>query len=515
MVDLLYIPGKGIDLRGGVVTGNAQLAQRCTNRIEIPRGRCIGDPSLGVSVSAYLARNDQGIQETFRADAEAEIRRETGCEDARCEVTSLDGGISAMRIVLPFETVVMPLASLPVVRLPPTITSVIPATGDVAGGTVVTITGTHFDDVIEVRFGGIAGVVPAIVTRESSTILRVVTAPFAAGAVDVSVATLGGTATAVAAFTYTSAAALPTISGVTPGRISVYGGTPITLTGTGFTGATLVTLGGTACTSLVVVSPTTITCVAPIKAAGSYAVAVTTPAGTGSLASAVTVTTPAALALSVFQVADDWTGTVWPGRASAGTSGPASPAFSLYSTPTVSTTPSGRGAGRCGAGLGAAAAFKFGTLGDFFAVGAGTLVLSHRVQGASTNFGSNADGAIFADVAGFARITASSAALAIRSEIDSGGVAATFTPSGWHVYALRWNQSLSKYEVRINRGAWTSVTKTTALSLVSVLYMGLNPVNGNFLDWSVGTIFSAKTALSNADVSDLEQAAADYAGISI
>jgi hypothetical protein len=45
--------------------------------------------------------------------------------------------------------------------------------------------------------------------------------------------------------------------------------------------------------------------------------------------------------------------------------------------------------------------------------------------------------------------------------------------------------------------------------------MGVNPINGNFLDWSVATILAAKTALADATVSDLEQYAADYAGLDI
>lgn len=60
-------------------------------------------------------------------------------------------------------------------------------------------------------------------------------------------------------------------------------GTPVTLTGTNFTGATGVTFGGTAATSVVVVSATSITCVAPAHAAGLIDIVVTTPGGTGTL----------------------------------------------------------------------------------------------------------------------------------------------------------------------------------------------------------------------------------------
>jgi hypothetical protein len=393
---------------------------------------------------------------------------------------------------------------------PPSSLVLTPATG--VAGNVIVLTGVNLRSVSSVRFGaGITGVEASFVMTDDSTVN--VTVPVSSGTVDVEVTTDGGSATLVDGFVYSALG--PTVTGVAPGRVSIIGGTLLTVTGTAFTGATLVTINGVACTALTVVDSTTITCRAPALAAGTYTLAVTTPGGTGSLPSSIVVTDPAAVALGVYQRGQDFTGTAWPGIASAGTSGPASPAFSMFGTPTTTTAPSGRQAGRCGAGLGAAAGFKFGTLADFFNTGSGTLVLAHRVQGASTNLGSNADGAVFADVSGFARITASSAALAIRSELDSGGVAVTSTPLGWHTYAIRWNQSLSKYEVRINRGAWTSVTKTSALSLAGVLYMGVNPINGNFLDWSVATILAAKTALSDATISDLEQYAADYAGLDL
>lgn len=393
---------------------------------------------------------------------------------------------------------------------PPSSLVLTPATG--VAGDVIVLTGVNLRSTSSVRFGaGITGVEASFVMIDDSTVN--VTVPVSSGTVDVVVTTDGGSATLVDGFVYSALG--PTVTGVAPGRVSIIGGTLLTVTGTAFTGATDATINGTACTALTVVDSTTITCRAPALAAGTYDLAVTTPGGTGTLPSSIVVTTPATVALGVWQVGDDFAGATWPGIASAGTSGPLSPTFSTLGSPTTATAPSGRQAGRCGAGLVAFAAFGFGTLGDFFATGAGTMVLAHNIQGASTNFGSAEDGAVLADTAGFARITASSASLAIRSELDSGGVAVTSTPLGWHTYAIRWDQSLSKYEVRINRGAWSSVTKTTALSLAGTLYMGVHPLNGNFLDWSAAVILAAKTALSDATVSDLEQYAADYAGLDL
>jgi hypothetical protein len=62
------------------------------------------------------------------------------------------------------------------------------------------------------------------------------------------------------------------------------GGTPVTITGTGFTGASAVTFGATAATSFTVNSDTSITAVSPPGVpgypTGLVTVAVTTPAGT-------------------------------------------------------------------------------------------------------------------------------------------------------------------------------------------------------------------------------------------
>ena len=82
----------------------------------------------------------------------------------------------------------------------PTISSVTPATGTVAGGTSVTITGTDLTGATAVTFGGVAA------TITSNTAMQIVaTSPAgAAGAVAVAVTTAGGTATSANAFTYTT-----------------------------------------------------------------------------------------------------------------------------------------------------------------------------------------------------------------------------------------------------------------------------------------------------------------------
>ncbi|WP_411136795.1 IPT/TIG domain-containing protein [Streptomyces sp. C10] len=80
----------------------------------------------------------------------------------------------------------------------PTIVSLNPTSGPATGGTVVTLTGTNLATTQSVDFDGTLAPFSVI----SDTSLSVVTPPGAAGAVDVTVITSGGTATSTDAFTY-------------------------------------------------------------------------------------------------------------------------------------------------------------------------------------------------------------------------------------------------------------------------------------------------------------------------
>jgi IPT/TIG domain len=75
----------------------------------------------------------------------------------------------------------------------------------------------------------------------------------------------------------------PTVIVIAPTSGTTLGGTPVTITGTNFSGATAVTIGSTAATNLVVVNDSTITAVAPAHAAaGAVDVVVSTSAGNGT-----------------------------------------------------------------------------------------------------------------------------------------------------------------------------------------------------------------------------------------
>ncbi|MCF3145907.1 IPT/TIG domain-containing protein [Streptomyces platensis] len=80
----------------------------------------------------------------------------------------------------------------------PTIVSLNPTSGPASGGTVVTITGTNLSTTQSVTFDGTLAPFSVL----SDTSLSVVTPPGTAGAVDVTVTTTGGSATAAGGFTY-------------------------------------------------------------------------------------------------------------------------------------------------------------------------------------------------------------------------------------------------------------------------------------------------------------------------
>lgn len=79
--------------------------------------------------------------------------------------------------------------------------------------------------------------------------------------------------------TASAATSLPSVSGVTPDFGVPAGGTPVTISGSGFTGATAVDFGSTPATSFTVASDTSITATSP-AGTGIVDVTVTTPSGT-------------------------------------------------------------------------------------------------------------------------------------------------------------------------------------------------------------------------------------------
>jgi hypothetical protein len=161
----------------------------------------------------------------------------------------------------------------------PSVTGITPVAGPIAGGTVVTITGTGFSGASSVDFGTIAA---ASYTINSSTSITATSPTVSVGPVDVKITTPGGTSATGSAdqFTYESA---PSITAISPVAGLSAGGTAVTITGTSFADASEVSFGTTLAASYTVVSPTEITATSPAQSASTVDLTVTTPIGTSAI----------------------------------------------------------------------------------------------------------------------------------------------------------------------------------------------------------------------------------------
>ncbi len=154
----------------------------------------------------------------------------------------------------------------------PAVTSVGPASGPVSGGTPITIKGTGFvpGATVKIAQGNGAGptAIPAskVVVVSPTEITATTGGPAKPGTWNLFVIDSGGTSPANAGDDYTYYAH-PTVASVSPASGTVSGGTPITITGTGFVaGATVEIAQGSGAgptaipaSKVVVVSPTEIT----------------------------------------------------------------------------------------------------------------------------------------------------------------------------------------------------------------------------------------------------------------
>jgi hypothetical protein len=164
----------------------------------------------------------------------------------------------------------------------PVVTSVNPTTGPTAGGTPVTITGTNLTGATAVKFGTAV----ATITGDTATQITVTSPAGAAGAVDITVTTAGGTSATSSADRFTYAVAAPTITAVSPTTGPTAGGTSVVITGTNMTAATAVEFGATAATAYTVNSATQITATSPAEAAATVDITVTTAGGTSATGTA-------------------------------------------------------------------------------------------------------------------------------------------------------------------------------------------------------------------------------------
>jgi large repetitive protein len=208
----------------------------------------------------------------------------TGDGSLTC-TTPAGSGSSAVAVTTPGGTGSAPAAFTYVPA--PQVEAVSPATGSSNGGDRITVTGTHLAGTAAIAVG--ATDCTSITVVDDSTV-RCTTGAAPAGPADVTVTTpYGRTTSSGPLFTVLAA---PTLTSVAPDSGSMFGGTAITLHGSGFTGATAVTVGGAACVGVGVVDDTEIRCSTPAGSAGPAAVTVTAPAGTVTQNAFTFVATP-------------------------------------------------------------------------------------------------------------------------------------------------------------------------------------------------------------------------------
>jgi hypothetical protein len=181
-----------------------------------------------------------------------------------------------------------------------------PAFGPDTGGTVVTMTGSGLTGITAVTFTQASGFTSCgngsftagtAITPVSDTEAKVTTPAFADGPAVVCVTASGGTAAATERFTFEP---VPTVNpnGINPNQGPVAGGTPVTITGSGFgvgDTSTKVTFGGAQATQVVVVDSTHITALSPASplaapGTGSVPVVVSDTGGTSNNNPPVTFT---------------------------------------------------------------------------------------------------------------------------------------------------------------------------------------------------------------------------------
>jgi hypothetical protein len=203
----------------------------------------------------------------------------------------------------------------------PVISSFSPTSGP--ANTNVTITGSNFNGITAVSFGGVAA---SSFVINSSTSINAKVGNGASG--NVVVTNASGTGT-LAGFTFINST--PTITSFTPNTGKT--GQVVTITGTNFTGATSVSFGGAAASSFSVVSGTSIT--ATVGSGTSGNVSVTTASGTGTLAGFTYLPPPAISSFSPTSASTGQTvtitGTNFTGATSVSFGGIAASSFTVVS----------------------------------------------------------------------------------------------------------------------------------------------------------------------------------------
>ncbi len=157
----------------------------------------------------------------------------------------------------------------------PTLSHAAPAQGPTAGGTAFTLTGNHFQPGASVMIGG----APATgVNWTSAFELTALTPAHTWGLADIALVNPDNqSATLFNAFRYIAPA--PVVQAATPDSGPDFGGTAVTVTGSGFLDGAQVRFGSLLADDITVASPTQITATTPARSSGTVNVQVTNPDG--------------------------------------------------------------------------------------------------------------------------------------------------------------------------------------------------------------------------------------------
>lgn len=157
----------------------------------------------------------------------------------------------------------------------PKATSVTPASGPAAGGTLVSIVGSGFIDAHAVTIGGAM----AEFTIISANRIDATTPPGNPGQAPITVSTPSGTSSPL---TFTYDVVGPVITALAPSSGPISGGTSVTIRGSGLASVQQVHFGAEPAASITAVDDTSLVAVAPAGAQGAVPVTVTTSVGTST-----------------------------------------------------------------------------------------------------------------------------------------------------------------------------------------------------------------------------------------
>lgn len=165
---------------------------------------------------------------------------------------------------------------------PPTLASITPASGDIAGNRNVVFRGERFVAPCQAYFDDVVARATRPVDERT---LSVVTPPGAGpGPIDVRLDCANGSATVSGGYTYEQAEGI-SLTAISPTFGSTVGGAAVTLTGRAFEAGTrdLVAFGGRPAQDIVVVDETTVTATTPAASAGPASVTVALGSGNAVL----------------------------------------------------------------------------------------------------------------------------------------------------------------------------------------------------------------------------------------